>query len=267
MRYVVDSQEMKAIDNYTIQEIGIPSLVLMERAALAVMEQIEKRVNNKERILCLCGIGNNGGDGVAVARMLYQKGYKVQCRIVGNLQKCSKETSKQIEIAEKIGVPFVNKESQSEYTIIVDALFGIGLSRDITGEFAKIIEWVNQQDNQVFAVDIPSGICADTGHIKGVAINADVTVTFGYWKTGLLLFPGCACAGDVIVADIGFSETSNSSLKKFLYVKEDIKRLLPTRQPYSNKGTYGKVLIFAGSKNMAGACYLSASAAYHMGVG
>lgn len=267
MKYVVDSQEMKAIDNYTIHEIGIPSLVLMERAALAVIEQIEKRADKTDRMLCLCGVGNNGGDGVAVARMLHQKGYMVQCKIVGNIEKCSKETSTQIAIAKKIGVPFVNKEIQSEYTIIVDALFGIGLSRDITGEFAHVIEWVNQQDNQVFAVDIPSGICADTGHIKGIAINANVTVTFGYWKTGLLLFPGCINAGNVVVADIGFSDDFNSSLRKFIFTKEDIEKLLPARTPYSNKGTYGKVLILAGSKNMAGACYLSASAAYHMGVG
>lgn len=267
MRYVVDSQQMKSIDNYTIQEIGIPSLVLMERAALAVVEQIEKRVDKKDSILCLCGTGNNGGDGVAIARMLHQKGYTVQCRIVGNLEKCSKETGIQIEIAKKIGVPFWNKESKGEYTIIVDALFGIGLSRDITGEFAKLIEWVNQQKSQVFAVDIPSGVCADTGHIKGIAIKADMTITFGYWKTGLLLFPGCTYAGNVVVADIGFSDASNVSLKKFLFTKEDIKTFLPERKFYSNKGTYGKVLILAGSKNMAGACYLSASAAYHMGVG
>lgn len=267
MRYIVDSQEMKAIDNYTIQEIGIPSLVLMERAALAVVEQIEKKADKTDRILCICGTGNNGGDGVAVARMLHQKGYAVQCRIVGNPEKCSKETGTQIEIAKKIGVPFVNKEEQREYTIIVDALFGIGLSRDITGEFAKIIEWINQQEKEVFAVDIPSGICADTGHIKGIAVKADVTVTFGYWKTGLLLFPGFTHAGDVIVADIGFSDASNSSLKKFLFTKEDIKMLLPARKSYSNKGSYGKVLVIAGSKNMAGACYLSANAAYHMGVG
>lgn len=267
MQYVLDSREMKAVDKRTIEEIGIPSLVLMERAALSVVEQIEKKAQKEDKILCLCGMGNNGGDGIAVARMLHQKGYIVFGQMVGNMEKMSQETRQQYEIAKNIGVSFVNSECVEEYTIIVDALFGIGLSRDVSGIYAQWIEKINAVQSKVFAVDIPSGICTDTGAVKGCAVRADVTVTFGYPKVGLLMFPGCEYAGEVIVSDIGFSELKQTGIPKVAFEPADVKARLPKRWGDSNKGSYGKVLIIAGSKNMAGACYLSAKAAYYMGAG
>lgn len=267
MKWILDSKQAKEIDSYTIEQGGIPSLVLMERAALAVVEEVEAYIDKEQRILCLCGVGNNGGDGVAVSRILTQRGYKVVCEIVGNMQKASCDMKKQYEIGQKIGVKFGNKENIKEYNIIIDALFGIGLSRNVTGEYAELIEEVNKAEKYVISVDIPSGICANTGRICNVAIKANKTITFGYWKMGLLLYPGCTFAGQVIVAEIGFLQLPEKFCSTFLYEKEDIKNYMPKRKDYSNKGSYGKVLVIAGSKNMAGACYLSASAAYHMGTG
>lgn len=267
----MNNNEMKEIDKYTIEEIGIPSMVLMERAALSVVEELEKQnkqLKLTDTILCICGTGNNGGDGIAVARILHQKGYQVAIRILGDKNKCSKETKQQYEIAEKIGVKFEDKKETKEYTIIVDAIFGIGLTRDINGIYKECIEQINSERHWVCAVDIPSGICGNTGKVHHTAIKADITVTFGYWKLGLLLYPGAEYAGKVIVTDVGF-EIGNIStgLTKFLYETEDIEKLLPKRKAYSNKGTYGKVLVIAGSKNMSGACFLSAKAAYRTGAG
>lgn len=268
MKQIVNSKEMKEIDRHTIEEIGIPSMVLMERAALSVVEELEKNITKDDRILCLCGSGNNGGDGIGIARILHQKGYRVSVLLVGNKVKCSSETKKQYEIAEKIGVKFKDKKDTKEYTIIVDAIFGIGLTRDIRGIYEELIEQVNREKHFVCAVDIPSGICGNTGMVRHTAIKADITVTFGYWKLGLLLYPGAEYAGKVVVTDIGFDTVEKKTeFEKFFYEKEDIKRILPKRRAYSNKGTYGKVLIIAGSKNMSGACFLSAKAAYRTGAG
>lgn len=269
MKQIVNSIEMKEIDRHTIEEIGIPSMVLMERAALSVVEELEKNITKEDKTLCLCGSGNNGGDGIAVARLLHQKGYPVAVRFLGNYSRCSKEMKQQYEIAEKIGVRFEDKKETAEYNIIVDAIFGIGLTRDVAGIYEQVIEQVNGEKHFVCAVDIPSGICGNTGLVRHIAVKADITVTFGYWKSGLLLYPGAEYAGKIVAADIGFDKKAavSGELETFLYDKEDIKRILPKRQPVSNKGTYGKVLIIAGSKNMSGACFLSAKAAYRTGAG
>ncbi|MBD5087521.1 MAG: NAD(P)H-hydrate dehydratase [Clostridiales bacterium] len=268
MKQILNSREMQEIDRHTIEDIGIPSMVLMERAALSVVEELEKTIKITDTILCVCGTGNNGGDGIAIARMLYQKGYQVTVCILGDKTKCSAETKQQYQIAKNIGVKFEDKKETKEYTIIVDAIFGIGLTRDIGGIYEEYVERINREKHFVCAVDIPSGICSNTGKIRHTAIKADITVTFGYWKLGLLLYPGAEYAGRVVVADIGFDGfAANTEFEKFLYEAEDITRLLPKRKTYSNKGTYGKVLIIAGSKNMSGACFLSAKAAYRSGAG
>lgn len=268
MKTILNSKEMKEVDRHTIEDIGVPSMVLMERAALSVARELEKKITKKDKILCLCGSGNNGGDGLAVARMLYQKGYLVEILFLGNKDKRTLDAKLQYDIAKKIGVPFRDDKETIEYTIIVDAIFGIGLARDINGAYKKIINQINNEEHYVCAVDIPSGICGTTGKVMGTALRADLTVTFGYWKTGLVLYPGADYAGEVVVSDIGFVvRTETEEYQKYLFTEEDLKQRLPARHVYSNKGTYGKLLILAGSKNMSGACYLSAKAAYRTGAG
>lgn len=255
------------MDQYSIQEIGIPSMVLMERAALAVVQELERREGKKEAILCLCGVGNNGGDGIAVARMLHQKGYKVACELFGNPMKCTKDNKLQQEIAKKIGVKFVNNADEDEYTVVVDALFGIGLTRNLEGEYKCRIDCLNHLQKKVYAIDIPSGISTDSGQVMGCALKATCTITFGYAKNGVLLYPGSEYAGELVVADIGFSKELEKEWNTIYLEEEEVRELLPPRKADAHKGTYGKVLVVAGSYNMAGACYLSAKAAYHTGAG
>lgn len=291
--YLVSAEEMKRYDNYTIKKIGIPSLVLMERAALAVRDVLIERFEDmkEKKILVLCGGGNNGGDGLAVARLLLDYGYMVDVGLVAEKEKCSAQTVQQLEILRNYllncpnGNLFVEGQKylpileSKEYAIIIDALFGVGLSRNIEGEYAKWIEAVNAADAYVAAVDIPSGIDADYGKIMGCAVKADLTVTFAFAKRGLFLYPGKAYAGEVICKEIGITGKSfdnnppvcftypNILTSDVLNAKERMAKFLPERNPAGNKGTFGKLLVIAGSKDMCGACLLCAESAYRVGAG
>lgn len=271
MRYLVTGSQMKEVDQYTIERIGIPSLVLMERAALAVFEEVKKHVQKTDPIWILCGNGNNGADGVAVARMLHLKGYQVLAILAGKKDGGSREYGIQIDIAEKVGVHFIDDSgfSPGRCVLFVDALFGVGLNREILGAYGEIMEkFIECRPGFTIAVDIASGIHSDTGQVMGTAFRADVTVTFGYEKLGSMLYPGKEYCGQVIVADIGFPEKSllETGTGYFTYEPGD-ERLIPKRPAYSNKGSFGKVLIAAGGRNMSGAAYLSALAAYRTGAG
>jgi NAD(P)H-hydrate epimerase len=269
VKAVVNSIQMKTIDSYTIQKIGIPAMVLMERAAMQVCESVRKHVDKNERILAVCGTGNNGADGIAAARILFLEGYLIDILIVGDETSLSEQANQQLAIARNLGLFIDNNIKIDEYIIIIDALFGIGLSRSVTGIHEKTIQHMNSGKHVVFSVDIPSGLSADTGKPLGIAVKADYTITFGLNMLGLILHPGCQYAGEVIVSDIGFPDLSieQANPNCFIYDKTDVIKKLPKRQEYSNKGTYGKVLIIAGSVNMSGACFLSAKAAYRTGAG
>ncbi|MGP6145762.1 NAD(P)H-hydrate dehydratase [Jeotgalibaca sp. A122] len=271
MKKLVNSAQMKKIDMYAIDNIGIPALVLMENAAYAVVSNMEKVISREDIILIVCGSGNNGGDGLAVARILLNRGYQVDVFLAGNPAYLSKETAQQLKIVENLDMVIWNTLDEvnfANYTILVDALFGIGLDRDVDGETTSIIKAMNTHEGIIFAVDMPSGISADDGKIKGVAVRADYTVTFGEEKVGQLLFPGSAYCGTLVVADIGFPPIAADTVDSefYRYEKSDLARL-PRRQAYSNKGTFGRVLIVAGAINMSGAAYLSAHAAYRTGAG
>ncbi len=274
MKYLVTSEEMRKYDNNTIERIGIPGEVLMERAALALLEQIEEVVRAEGRecretsVLIFAGMGNNGGDGLALARLLSEKEYLVAVWCVGEEEKASTQWRRQREILRNYPVAVGTEIPNGEYTILVDALFGVGLSRDVEGVYRDAVETFNQKRGYRMAVDVPSGLDADTGRVLGCAVKADKTVTFGFGKRGLVLYPGCEYAGEVVVADIGISKRGffGEEPGMFCY-DEEVQELLPTRDPGGNKGTFGKVLIIAGSVNMAGAAILAARAAYRAGAG
>ena len=273
MYAVVTGKEMKMIDNYTIQTIGIPSLVLMERAAWSMVQRILSEIETSTCILSVCGAGNNGGDAIAVARILYGMGYKASIFIAGEPEKWTDETKKQIQIARNIGVPEYNELDLSSVRMVVDGLFGIGFSSDVREPYAGMIRQINgwkktNQHAQIWSVDIPSGVSSDTGQILGVAIDADYTVTFGYKKRGIILYPGRDLAGQCFVEDIGFPRSAEKihKIKGFSMDMKDLS-MLPFRKNDSNKGDYGKILIIAGSKNMSGATYFSGKAAYTVGAG
>lgn len=268
MEYLVDSYQMKEMDEFTINQVGIPSMVLMEKAAMAVSNKMLEKISKSDSILAICGTGNNGADGIAVARILAGRGYRVDVFVIGDEKRGSEQFKQQLLIAKNLDVNVLNNAKISEYTVVIDALFGIGLSKPITGAFASAVEEVNACDNLVFSVDIPSGIHAGSGKIMDYAIKADYTITFGYRKTGLVLYPGCEYAGEITKEDIGYSKKAEefATIDTVMFSKNDLKHL-PIRQKHSNKGTFGRVLVIAGSNNMSGACFLSAKAAYRSGAG
>lgn len=273
MRYSVTGAQMKQIDQYAIDEVGIPSMVLMERAALEVVKEAELLTggDRNRQIRAICGTGNNGADGIAAGRILHQKGYPVTVVLVGDAGRRTEEHRLQQQIAVRIGVrvmEYGDFELQSG-DIIIDAIFGIGLTRPVDGVYRNVIERLcNRPDCPVVAVDIPSGIHADTGQVMGVAVRADRTVTFGYDKSGLLVYPGRSYAGVLRVCDIGFPAEGlvQSGWDAMVLEKEDLKAL-PKRHSDGNKGTFGRLLLIAGSAGMSGAAFLSAYSAYRMGTG
>lgn len=271
MRYLVSAAEMRLYDNNTTEKIGLSAGVLMERAALAVMQAIEERCRIKDgrkSVLIMAGMGNNGGDGLALARLLSKGRYEVEVWCVGDRKKASPQWLQQEKILAHYPVKMVQAPSRGSYDVLADALFGVGLSREITGEFAQAILKYNEMEGLRFALDLPSGIDADTGAILGCAARADVTVTFGFCKRGLVLYPGCVCAGMVTVAEIGIGEESFFGEEPGMFAYDGTAaELLPRRSGAGNKGTFGKVLLVAGTKNMAGAAVLAARAAYRTGAG
>lgn len=269
MRYLPGARQMKAADQYTINVLGVPSLELMERAAAACVRTLKEQLEGFPKIGVVCGSGNNGGDGFAIARMLKRDGYEVTAILAGNLERCTKECEKQLRLFEEAGGIVGNEFAEEEYSVIVDALFGVGLSRDIEGRYLSLLETMNRAEAFKFAVDIPSGVSADTGHILGAAFFADLTVTFQEKKFGMAVYPGKELAGNVVIADIGISEQmfKEDGTAVIEYERAEYKSLLPPRKDDSHKGTYGKVLVIAGSKGMCGAAYFNAKAAYMSGAG
>lgn len=284
MRYVLDAASMKNVDSYSINTLGIPSVVLMERAALSVTEVIESKVkgNIHTDIICVCGRGNNGADGLAVARQLYLKGYNVDVYII-NSHASTKEFDIQLNIIKNLGIECINSPDFSKYGVIVDALFGNGLSRELAGEARIVVDTINKcstsvrsqytqnSDNNgnrlVVAVDIPSGISASTGVVMGSAVNADITVTFGFEKIGHILYPAASYCGKIIRKDIGFAQYPDMTRDIFTYDYSDISDMLPLRKHDGNKGTFGKALVIAGSRLYGGAAVLSSRAAARIGAG
>lgn len=282
MRIAVDSVQMKQIEKETIEGAGLPSLVLMERAALALTAAVQKKAEKLQtvcpvRIGIICGNGNNGGDGVACARHLFLAGYDVKvllvCQPNGEITKeqleqmrMTEELRMQLQTALWIGVPIFGGCVTKDYDIIVDAVFGIGLHREITGELATMICRLNEEKHWVIAADIPSGIAAGDGKVLGVAVRADETIAFGFMKRGLLLYPGASYAGKITIEEAGILR-GTYPVHVTYYKRDDLPELLPKREKYSNKGTFGKVFMLAGAENMSGAAYFSAMAAYRMGAG
>ena len=268
MIYLPTGEQMRRAYLYTIEEIGVPSMVLMERAALEVVRCMEEEQLDFRKVLVICGSGNNGGDGYAIARLLHLKGHDVTIFFAGNSQKRSEENAQQAKIAAHYEIPVITNLGTEEYSVIIDALFGTGLKREVTGHYREVLCSVNQMAGKKVAVDLPSGIHDTTGARMGIAFCADLTVAIAFPKRGLFLQEGNVCAGKILTGDIGISsETFSEGTVTFGYEKQDLFLGFPKRKKNSHKGSYGKVLMIAGSKGMSGAAYLSAKAAYAVGAG
>lgn len=271
MRYVITADEMKYYDNATIEEIGIPSLLLMERAAMEMANAVAERRQMTEKVLVFAGSGNNGGDALAVGRLLAEKGFAVSYWMPMGTEKVSTETGRQITILKNMGFSIHDIFPDGEYDIIIDGLFGIGLTRKISGVCADAVKKIQELKSNgayVASVDIPTGICADTGSVMGCAVCADMTVTFAYAKAGHYFYPGREYTGELLIKPIGIVAMPEQKKPSYLTAdREELGELLPKRMPGGNKGTFGKVLVFAGSKDMCGAAVLCANAVFAAGAG
>ncbi|MBQ7926592.1 MAG: NAD(P)H-hydrate dehydratase [Lachnospiraceae bacterium] len=272
MKYIVTADEMRKCDQNTTDFLKIPAMVLMERAALSVLKHIRAHFAHKEprdvTALIFCGVGNNGGDGLALARLMADAGYPVEVCILGDKTRSSVGWKNQYDILQHYNIKIRTNLPEGEYNILIDALLGVGISRAISGAFEQAITWFNSHQGYKLAIDIPSGIHTDTGAVLHCAVKADTTVTFGFLKRGLILAPGCVHAGRVICEDIGIREKSFLGKKPGMFTyDETMAQLLPTRNPLGNKGTFGKVVMIAGSDKMIGAAALCAKACYRSGAG
>src|SRR5208337_4558187 len=204
---IVTAEEMREIDRLTIEDYGIPGLVLMERAGLAVAMRVRELFPSK-KVVVLCGGGNNGGDGLVAARDLFNRGVKVSVIMTTKKEALSSDCAVQYQIVKKMGISaeFRNTLNRKDIhsSVVIDAVFGTGLDRPVKDDIAGLFSFLNSADAPVVAVDMPSGISSDTGEILGQAVMADCTVTFGLSKRAHFLYPGAEYTGKLFIEDIGF---------------------------------------------------------------
>jgi NAD(P)H-hydrate epimerase len=283
MLKVTTAKEMQHIDHTTIEKYGLAGTVLMERAGLGVVEAINEIYFSPEdgpvrrTIVVLCGGGNNGGDGFVIARELHNEGKHVEVYLFVKPAALKGDAKINYDAARKSGVSiyaanrFISNYSSRvrRHCLIVDALLGTGLSKGVREPVAGIIKQVNEMSCPVISVDIPSGISSDTGQILGCAIMARHTVTFGLPKRGHFLYPGAEFTGRLHIKNIGFPVhlVESDKIKVNLVQKKDVPDFLPPRPKSSHKGTYGHVLIVAGSKGKTGAALMAAKACLKTGAG
>lgn len=277
---VVTSRQMREIDRKAIEENNLSGLALMENAGLRIFQSLKNIYTDlrSKKIIIFSGSGNNGGDGFVVARHLYNYGVKMKVFLLTPFNKIKGEAGKNLNIIDKMGVELIELEVEKleeikgtiqNSDLIIDAILGTGLHGRVTGLKAKIIDLINVAGKETVAIDIPSGLDADTGKIEGPCTKASHTITLALPKIGLLLFPGASYTGKVTVVDIGIPGylLKNKKLKTNMATKEIIKSLLPFRTIYAHKGSFGKVLILAGSVGMTGAAYLASEATMRSGTG
>ncbi len=274
---VLSADEIRRIDKQSIEEIGIPGCVLMEVAGRAVAETAEALIGDAGRVLVVCGKGNNGGDGFVAARHLLTHGHEVRCALLGKTDALQGDAAQNAQIFARLGGVItaclgedaVDSLDFENSDLVVDALFGNGLSKDVTGLYAQVIDRMNASTAPLIAVDMPSGVSADTGQILGRGLRADVTVTFGAPKRGQLLFPGADLCGDLHVVDIGLPPQAfeDKGLSLWLLAEDDIAEYLNLRASDAHKGNFGHLLVLAGSQNKPGAAGLCVEAGLRGGAG
>jgi len=279
---VVTAQEMKAIDQFTIKEIGIPGIVLMENAGRGAFNHIKSYFLDHIRrgaIGVLCGKGNNGGDGLVIARYLYEEGYLVKVFLFGQKSEVKGEASANLKIAERLNLPIIECLDESQWlkareyliacNLIIDAMLGTGLKSEVRGLIRNAIDFLNNTfPGFVVAVDIPTGLSSDTGYPLGDAVKADLTITFGLPKIGQIVYPGADYVGILEIVDIGIPPRILADFSlNHLVTNEDVKHILRPRQKAIHKGQAGHVLVLAGSPGKTGAATLTCLGALRAGTG
>ena len=279
---VVTAAEMRQIDQDTIEGIGIPGIVLMETAGSAIVRAIEQHYPTCQRIGILVGKGNNGGDGLVIARQLAHAGRDVFLFLVSPPDSFTGEAEINLQIAKRLGLQIEEILTDTGFygtgtvpttlascELLVDGIFGTGLRGTVSDPIATVINAINSLATPILSVDLPSGLDADTGHPLGTCVRADRTVTIGLPKRGLLVHPGAEFAGKLEVVDIGFPEQviDAQDIKVNWTTTAQASQWVPPRLPASHKGTYGRVLVVAGSTGMTGAAALASEAALRAGAG
>jgi len=264
MMKISNVNEMRNLDHRATEEYDIPQGILMENAGQAAYYTILKEFGIKNKtFVFFCGVGNNGGDGLVVARKIHSNGGKVTVFVLGDHSKYKGAAKQNFDIVEKIQIKVFDLQniSMARDTVqsadaIIDAIFGTGLDREVTGIHKDAIAIINESQKMVFSLDIPSGVHGDTGQVMGAAVKADYTITFGLPKTGNLLYPGFELCGKLYVTHISFPLALQNAGGLKIAVNEP--KPIPARRKDSHKGNYGKTLFIAGSSNYLGAPYFAA---------
>ena len=264
-------QISREIDRRTIEEFGVPGVVLMENAGRAVASAILAEYPSARKMAVICGGGNNAGDGFVIARHLISSGNDVSIHIAQKKQRYKGDAKTNLDSLLEIGGDVRELEGKlpriKGTDIIIDAIFGTGLDRDVGGFYERLIKFINRQSVPCVSVDIPSGLDADTGQPMGAAVRADVTVTFAPPKLGMCVYPGVDYAGKLCVADITIPKLLEEDIPFELLTFQKCAGLIRKRTADSHKGTYGHILVLAGSPGKSGAAILCAEAALRAGSG
>jgi ADP-dependent NAD(P)H-hydrate dehydratase / NAD(P)H-hydrate epimerase len=284
--FLVTAKQMQEMDRYTIEKFGIPGRVLMENAGRGAVEFFMEQFQPTPatRVAVVAGRGNNGGDGWVMARYLMEKQIPVSVFLLSARDRVKGDAKANMDLVEKLLQYFPDcavveipdaaaldreKIRLTHHDLFVDAIFGTGLNSDVRGMFKTVIQCINQTNKPVFAVDIPSGLNADTGAVCGVCINAAATATFGFAKTGHILYPGNEYTGQLQVIDIGIPGFAAGKQDLWFQVmeKQTIAPWFSPRAFNSHKGSFGHLLVLAGSPGKTGAAALCANAAKRIGTG
>lgn len=274
---ILSVQNAKMIDKYSIKTMKIPSIVLMENAGLRISDLL---INKANEFTVVCGVGNNGGDGLVIARHLLNNAKKVNVVIVGDLLKATNDfkTNFEILLNLKCNIAYIKEKNDiddqvnsvlNNSDIVVDCLFGVGLNRNVEGLFYEVISVINSISKYIVAVDIPSGLNADTGKPLGICIKADETFTIQVPKKGFYEYQSFNYVGKLNIIDIGIPKEAITNYNDNIIMLDDFqyKNMIPIRKVYGHKGNYGKVLVWAGSLGLTGAAYITTQSVVRSGAG
>ncbi|MGD8441660.1 MAG: NAD(P)H-hydrate epimerase, partial [Holophagae bacterium] len=276
---ILDNDGMREADRHTIEDLGVPSLVLMENAATGVVEAIRDTFPDARRILVVCGRGNNGGDGFAAARHLHNGGAEVELCLLGDPDALSPDAATNYRLATAFGVPtaVVADDDLSVVEsllddwpadLVVDAMLGTGIDRPLGGRLAEVAEMIAASSVPVVAVDVPTGLNGSSAQLPGPHLPADLTVTFAALKICHALPPACTRCGEIAVVDIGIPPaTLDGGCSLRLVEANDVALMLPERSPDAHKGRFGHLLVVAGSVGRGGAVAMTGRAAVVVGTG
>ncbi|GHE66856.1 NAD(P)H-hydrate dehydratase [Roseivirga thermotolerans] len=269
MLKILSASQIRQADAYTIKHEPITSWALMERASQAFVDEFCTHVSMEQTITVVAGMGNNGGDGLAIARLLRNKGYQVKPVLLQWQGKLSEDCEKTLtKLSDVVQVVSPEDFSAPKTDVLIDAIFGSGLNRPVTGGLAKVIEQLNRSSAMRISVDIPSGLFADEVNGEGEIVRADMTITFQCPKLSMLLPESGIYAGELKIVDIGLHRAFVEQLGgHYHYITKAVEKLFPQRYKFQHKGNFGHVQVFAGSLGKIGAAYLCAKGAMRAGAG